>query len=71
MNLEQMHTTVRVGQNRANSLRGVTCKSATYNQWLASEIQASVDDLRQNISHDEVMAEMDADIAALQPVERT
>lgn len=29
------------------------------------EIQASIDDPRPNIAHDEVMAEMDADIAAL------
>lgn len=40
-------------------------EAAAYNQWLAAEIQASIDDPRPNIPHDEVMAEMDADIAAL------
>ena len=40
-------------------------EAAAYNQWLAGEIQASIDDPRPSIPHDEVMAEMDADIAAL------
>ena len=49
---------------RAQVLRGAH-EAAAYNQWLTSEIQASIDDPRPSIPHDEVMAEMDADIAAL------
>ena len=54
----------RSRQNRAEAMRGAH-EAAAYNQWLAVEIQASIDDPRPNIAHDEVMAEMDADIAAL------
>ena len=49
---------------RAQVLRGAH-EAAAYNQWLAGELQASIDDPRPSIPHDEVMAEMDADIAAL------
>lgn len=41
-------------------------EAATHNQWLADEIQASVVDSRPSIPNEEVMAEMDADIAAHQ-----
>lgn len=51
-------------RGRADAMRGAH-KAAAYNQWLASEIHASIDDPRPNIPHEEVMAEMDADIAAL------
>lgn len=51
-------------RGRANAMREAH-EAAAYNQWLASEIQASIDDPRPSIAHDEVMAEMDADIAAL------
>ena len=54
---------------RAQVLRGAH-EAAAYNQWLAGEIQASIDDPRPNIPHDEVMAEMDADIAALSKKKR-
>jgi len=50
--------------SRAQAMRQAH-EAAAYNQWLAGEIQASIDDLRPNLSHDEVMAEMDADIGAL------
>ncbi|GAB7529873.1 hypothetical protein PS3A_22840 [Pseudomonas sp. 3A(2025)] len=40
-------------------------QSAAYNKWLAADIQASIEDTRPNISHEDVMAEMEADIAAL------
>lgn len=50
--------------SRAQAMRQAH-EAAAYNQWLAGEIQASIDDHRPNIPHDEVMAEMDADIAAL------
>jgi len=51
-------------RGRANAMRGAH-EAAAYNQWLAAEIQASIDDPRPSIPHDGVMAEMDADIAAL------
>lgn len=50
--------------NRAQAMRGAH-EAAAYNQWLAGEIQASIDDPRPSIPHEDVMAEMDADIAAL------
>jgi hypothetical protein len=40
-------------------------RAAAYSDWLAAEIQEAIDDPRPNISHEEVMAETDADIAAL------
>lgn len=55
--------------SRAKAMREAH-EAAAYNQWLAGEIQASIDDPRPNIPHDEVMAEMDADIAALQKKKR-
>ncbi len=54
----------RSRQSRSEAMRAAHV-AAAYNQWLASEIQSSVDDPRSSISHDEVVAEMDADIAAL------
>jgi hypothetical protein len=40
-------------------------------EWLAAEIEEAIDDPRSNFLHDEVMAEMDADIAvAAKPVTR-
>lgn len=51
-------------RGRADAMRGAH-EAAAYNQWLAGEIQASIDDPRPSIPHDEVMTEMDADIAAL------
>jgi len=50
--------------SRAEALRKAH-EAAAYNQWLTEEIQASLEDPRSNLSHDEVMAGMDADIAAL------
>jgi hypothetical protein len=58
----------RSGDNRAQALRKAH-KAAAYNEWLAAEIQETIDDPRPNLSHDGVMAEMDADIAALTAVE--
>ncbi len=51
-------------QNRAQAMREAHA-AAAYNKWLATQIQASIDDPRPSIPHDEVMAEMDAGIAAL------
>lgn len=55
--------------NRSQAMRKAH-EAAAYNHWLAAEIQESIDDPRPNISHDEVMAEMDADIEALQKKKR-
>lgn len=55
----------RSRQSRAEAMRGAH-EAAAYNQWLTDEIQASIDDPRSNIPHDEVMAELEADIGALQ-----
>ena len=54
-------------RGRAEAMRGAH-EAAAYNQWLASEIQASIDDPRPSIPDDEVMVEMDAGIAALPAV---
>ena len=56
-------------RGRAKAMRGAH-KAAAYNQWLAGEIQASIDDPRPGIQHDEVMSEMDADIALLPKTKR-
>ena len=55
--------------SRAQAMRQAH-EAAAYNQWLAAEIQASIDDPLPNLTHDEVMAEMDADIAALRKNKR-
>ena len=59
----------RSRQNRAEAMRGAH-EAVAYNNWLAGEIQASIDDPRPNLSHDEVMAEMDADTAALPAIKK-
>ncbi len=61
-----------VTQNRDSRARAMrqAHEAAAYNQWLAGEIQASIDDPRPSIPHDEVMSEMDADIATLQKNKR-
>jgi hypothetical protein len=51
-------------RGRADAMRKAH-QAAAYTEWLAAEIQESIDDPRPNISHDDVMAEMDADIAVL------
>ena len=51
-------------RGRAEALRKAH-QAAAYNQWLAAEVQDAIDDPRPNISHDDVMAEMDADIAEM------
>jgi hypothetical protein len=51
-------------RGRANAMRGAH-EAAAYNQWLVGEIQASIDDPQPSILHDEVMAEMEADIGSL------
>lgn len=51
-------------QDRAQAMREAH-EAAAYTRWVAAELQASIDDPRPNIPHEEVMAEMDADLATL------
>jgi hypothetical protein len=55
-------------RGRAEAMRKAH-QAAAYSEWLAAEIQDAIDDPRPNLSHDEVMAGMDADIAAAVPAE--
>lgn len=59
----------RSQRSRAEAMRGAY-EAAAYNQWLAGEIQASIDDPRPSIPHAEVMAEIDSEIAALPAAKR-
>lgn len=52
-------------RGRAEAMRKAH-QAAAYAGWLAAEIREAIADPRPNLSHDEVMAEMDADIAALE-----
>ncbi|MDP3091942.1 MAG: hypothetical protein Q8N04_14785 [Nitrospira sp.] len=54
----------RSRHNRAEAMRGAH-EAAAYNQWLAAEIQASIDDPRPSLPHDDVLADLDADLAGL------
>jgi hypothetical protein len=51
-------------ESRAQAMREAH-EAAAYGKWLVAEVQASIDDPRPSISHSEVMAEMEIDIAAL------
>lgn len=51
-------------RGRAEAMRKAH-QAAAYTEWLAAEIQAAINDPRPNLSHDDVLAEMDADIGAL------
>ena len=64
-NPSEREPVARSNDSRALALRKAH-EAAAYNEWLAAEIQEAVDDIRPSISHDAVMAEMDADIAALE-----
>lgn len=48
--------------NRAQAMREAH-EAAAYNQWLAGEIQETINDPRPSVPHGEVMARMDARIA--------
>ena len=39
-------------------------QAASYNAWFRAKVQASLDDERSNIAHDDVMAEMKLRLAA-------
>lgn len=43
----------------------VAHEAAAYNEWLAGEIQASLDDSRPNVSDEDAMNDMDIEIASL------
>lgn len=54
----------RSRESRGNAMR-VAHEAAAYNEWLAGEIQASLDDSRPNVSDEDAMHEMDVEIASL------
>jgi hypothetical protein len=64
-NPSEREPVARSNDSRALALRKAH-EAAAYNEWLAAEIHETVDDIRPSISHDAVMAEMAAEIAALE-----
>jgi hypothetical protein len=56
-------------KSRADAMRDAH-KAAAYTKWLATEVQAAIDDPRPSLSNDEVMADMDAEIAILKRIKR-
>lgn len=52
-------------RGRAEAMRKAH-QAAAWSEWLAAEIREAIDDTRPNLSHDEVMAEMDADVMTLE-----
>ncbi|HPU80462.1 hypothetical protein [Accumulibacter sp.] len=51
-------------QDRSQAMRKAH-EAAAYSKWVAAEIQASIDDPRPSIPHEQVMAELDTDLAIL------
>lgn len=51
-------------QDRSQAMRKAH-EAAAYSKWVAAELQASIDDPRPSISHEQVMAELDTDLATL------
>lgn len=51
-------------QDRSQAMRKAH-EAAAYSKWVAAEIQASIDDPRPSIPHEQVMAELDTDLATL------
>jgi len=51
-------------RGRAEAMRKAH-QAAAYSQWLAGEIQEAIDDPRPNLAHEDVMAELDAELAVL------
>jgi hypothetical protein len=47
-----------------------THRDPVYDEWLAEEIRTSIGDARPGVPHDEVMAEMAAEIASLKAARR-
>lgn len=54
----------RSRESRGSAMR-VAHEAAAYNEWLAGEIQASLDDSRPNVTDEDAMTEMDVEIASL------
>jgi hypothetical protein len=63
-NPDEREPVERSSKKRALALRRAH-EAAAHDEWLASEIEEAVCDPRANLSHDEVMAEMDEAIVAL------
>ncbi len=57
-------------KGRADAMREAH-EALAYNQWLAAQIQASIDDPHPNISHDQAMAEVDALLVELTHADRS
>jgi hypothetical protein len=51
-------------QDRSQAMRKAH-EAAAYSKWVAAELQASIDDPRPSIPHEQVMAELDTDLATL------
>jgi hypothetical protein len=56
-------------QSRAQAMREAH-RAAAHNKWLEAEIQASIDDPRPSAPHEEVMSEMEMEIARLPAAKR-
>lgn len=52
-------------EGRARAMRE-THAAARHTKWLVGEVQAAIDDPRPSIAHDDVMAEMEAELVALE-----
>ncbi|MNQ81199.1 hypothetical protein D3C85_962080 [compost metagenome] len=52
-------------EGRARAMRE-THAAARHTKWLVGEVKAAIDDPRPSIAHDEVMAEMEAELAAFE-----
>ena len=63
VSLNQSRTPVRTGGVDDANARDTD--AGRHADWLAGEIAASIDDPRPNIPHDAVMADLEADLAAL------
>lgn len=57
----------RSRQTRSDAMRKAH-EAAAYTKWLAAEIQEAIDDPRPSIPDDEVMADMDAEIAVISAI---
>lgn len=52
-------------KGRARAMREAH-RAAAYNRWLAAETQKAIEDPRPNLSHKEVMAQLDSDLGLLE-----
>jgi hypothetical protein len=67
--VDAVHFEARVSEERKRPDRASALKeaheSAAYSKWLKSETQASIDDPRPSIAHDQVMSDMRAELARM------